>query len=36
MAENGRNMKMLPENEFFRMLQRLWYKYYQDLPPLEE
>lgn len=27
---------MVPENEFFRMLQRLWYKYYQDLPPLEE
>lgn len=26
----------VPENEFFRMLQRLWYKYYRDLPPLEE
>ena len=26
---------LVPKEEFFRMLQRLWYKYYQGLPPLE-
>ena len=24
-----------PNNEFFHMLQRLWYKYYTPLPPLD-
>jgi len=27
--------KMAPNNEFFHMLQRLWYKYYTPLPPLD-
>lgn len=26
---------MAPRTEFFRMLQRLWYRYYEKLPPLE-
>ncbi len=25
----------VPETQFFRMLQRLWYKYYEGLPPLD-
>ena len=27
--------KMAPTNDFFHMLQRLWYKYYTPLPPLD-
>jgi len=27
--------KIAPNEEFFRMLQRLWYKYYTPLPPLD-
>lgn len=27
--------RVVPKEEFFRMLQRLWYKYYQGLPPLQ-
>lgn len=26
---------VVPKTDFFYMLQRLWYKYYRDLPPLE-